>query len=430
MRLELGSFRVESLAFGSETALCRGQLVINKAEIREALMDPAFEDVDFEITSPGEEARIIHMVDAVEPRVKIKGNGPVYPGVAAPVSRVGDGVTFRTENMAVITSCLFPLRQWGGIHMVREVVLDTGGPNAHLTPFSETWNLVPIITLKPDLPEKQYEDAVRAAGIKAARYVAQALYGQSPDQVVSKSLEGAKEGLPKVVYVNQLQSIDLYVRNYLYGMAFDYMLPTAIHPNELYDGALTDFHCSGGHAKIPTWFQTNNPVVNELYERHGKSLNFGGVIICRGRFLDIDGKMRCASLVTSMAELMGADGLIATWESAGNTVIETMIYLNECEKLGIKTVLITFELGGADGSDEPLLYTEPLVDAMVSTGTYDRPFVLPKIKRVVGGETIRLEPEIGGVYVPAGDEIRLPYAMEILNVCNNAGIVRGGCVEY
>ena len=107
-----------------------------------------------------------------------------------------------------------------------------------------------------------------------------------------------------------------------------------------------------------------------------------------------------------------------------------MIYLNECEKIGMKTVLVTFELGGADGSDEPLLYTEPLVDAMVSTGTYDRPFVLPKIKRVVGGEAIRLQPEIGGVYVPAGDEIHLPYAMEILNVCNNSGIVRGGCVDY
>ena len=51
---------------------------------------------------------------------------------------------------------------------------------------------------------------------------------------------------------------------------------------------------------------------------------------------------------------------------------------------GVKTVLVTYEYGGKDGLDSPLLYYVPENTAVVSTGSRDRWIELPAPDRVVG----------------------------------------------
>ena len=82
--------------------------------------------------------------------------------------------------------------------------------------------------------------------------------------------------------------------------------------------------------------------------------------------------------------------------------METMYTLQTCERMGIKSVLITFEHGGARGDDSPLQFYVPEAIAMVSSGSMDEPLELPEVERVLGGgDTIRLNPQMGGERVAA-----------------------------
>lgn len=431
MKLNLGTFQINKVEIGSKTCLNDKILVINSDELSKLLTeDPVVEKVEVEVVAPGENARIVHVMDAVEPRVKIDGGDTVYPGIESAVYRAGNGTTYKMEGVAVITSCLVPLRKAGGLYIAREGIVDLDGTNASLTPFSKTWNIVPIITLKEGFDEELYEIAIRNIGIRAARYLGDVLKGHSPDFVKTYSISERKNDLPNVLYVNQIESCGLFGRNYFYGMSYDNLLPSLVHPNEFYDGALVNALHSHTAVQIPTYYQTNNPVIQGLYDRHGKTLNFLGVILCRGHFEEIDSKYRCANLVAGMAQLMRADGVIATWECGGNTFMETMLYLKECERMGIKTTLITYEHGGIDGTDDPLFYKEPEVSAIVSTGSLDRPITFPAVKRVVGGETVRLYPEKGGIYHPAKDQLELDYRLEAWCSCNNIGFTNLSCDDY
>ncbi len=49
-----------------------------------------------------------------------------------------------------------------------------------------------------------------------------------------------------------------------------------------------------------------------------------------------------------------------------------MLTIRACERLGIKTVLVTYEYGGKDGVDSPLLFYAAEANAVVSTGSRDR----------------------------------------------------------
>ena len=73
MRLELATFPVTDVRFGSRTRLADGVLEVDRDEIlalagREATF---FGSVGVEVARPGERTRIIHVLDAIEPRVKV-----------------------------------------------------------------------------------------------------------------------------------------------------------------------------------------------------------------------------------------------------------------------------------------------------------------------------------------------------------------------
>ncbi|NMA54841.1 MAG: glycine reductase [Firmicutes bacterium] len=424
MRLNMGSFKIKNIKFGTNTALDGATLIINKDELIAEILaeEKVIKNVDIELTHPGENCRIIHVMDAVEPRVKIEGGDSTYPGIKTPVYRCGGGTTYRMDGVAVITTSLLPLRKAGGLYIAREGILDLAGPNSGHTPFSKTSNVVVNISVDPNYTEEEYEVAIRNAGILAARYLAQALVDKQPDYFTEYSISEKKPGLKNVVYINQIESCGLFGRNYLYGMPYDFLLPTLIHPNEFLDGALVNSLHSHTAVQIPTYYQTNNPVIEGLFKRHGKTLNFLGVILLRAQFEEIDGKHRCANLVAGMAQLLGADGVVATWECAGNSFVETMFYLKACENMGIKTVLITYENEITEKAEDALFYFEPEVDAIVSTGVLQAPITYPKVDRVIGGDEFRFHPERGGVLLPADQELERDGRLESWCACNNVGL--------
>ena len=85
--------------------------------------------------------------------------------------------------------------------------------------------------------------------------------------------------LPKVGYVYMLQTQGLLHDTYVYGVDAKQIVPTILYPTEIMDGAIVSGNCVSACDKNPTYVHLNNGVIEELYEKHGKEINFLGVII-------------------------------------------------------------------------------------------------------------------------------------------------------
>lgn len=90
------------------------------------------------------------------------------------------------------------------------------------------------------------------------------------------------------------------------------------------------------------------------------------------------------------------------WEGGGNAAVDGMLTIQCAEKHTIKASAITFEFGGVDGTEGILLVDDvPEADAIISGGSIEKHYTIPDVDRVVGGETLRLNKESGGLFPPA-----------------------------
>lgn len=406
MKLRLENYEVNAVTFGGTTRLESGVLTINAEEIRKAaLFDSSISDVQVESTSPGDRTRIIHILDALEPRDKVESDRAAFPGFLAPARTVGEGTTRRLKGTALLASAQLP-EPTGGILEFNEGILDMSGPGVDYCACSNTHNIVLLFTARPGVTNQDFETAVRLGSIQASRYLVRAaLEGSEPNDVEVLELGAVEPSLPRVAYVDQVQQQGLLVQTFLYGQSMESLVPTLLHPNEYFDGAVV----SGNYRsmiKAPTWLRLNNPVIRELYARHGKDLNFTGVILCRGHHDDHQLKERNGYMVANIARMLGVQGVVMTLEGTGNTWVDFMQAVKALEQSGVKTVPIVHELGGAEGKDWPIVDYVPEADAIVTGGGADRRFTLPAMERVIGGtDLVFSSNEAWGQRQPAGDSL-------------------------
>lgn len=406
MQLRLESYRVMALAFGAATALRNGTLTLDPEEIgRLARDDSCIADVQIELVSPGEATRIIHVLDALEPRIKVGGDTVAFPGFLGPARTVGAGVTRRLSGLAVLESAQLP-EPTGGILEVNEGLIDMSGPGASRCACSNTHNVVLLFRPRPGATNQAFEAAIRSGTLRVSRRLAETtLDADTPDEVEEFQLGGAAPDLPRVAYVDQVQQQGFLVQTFLYGQPMDALVPTILHPNEYFDGALV----SGNYRsmmKVPTWLRLNHPVIRALYRHHRHDLNFIGVILCRGHHDDHQAKERNGSMVANVARLLGAQGVVMTLEGTGNTWVDFMQSVRALERAGIRTVQIVHELGGAEGKDWPIVDYTPEADAIVTGGGADRRLTLPAMARVVGGSEVVFSTNEGwGRPLPAADPL-------------------------
>lgn len=91
MRLELGKIFIKDIQFGDVTEVKDGVLFINKQEmLQEIGGDEHIKSIDIELARPGESVRITPVKDVIEPRVKVEGNGGIFPGIMSKVDTVGE----------------------------------------------------------------------------------------------------------------------------------------------------------------------------------------------------------------------------------------------------------------------------------------------------------------------------------------------------
>ena len=432
MRLELARHPVREIRFSDTTRLSDGVLHVSRDEIREIVTSSGpFQDVELDIAKPGDKTRIINVLDAVEPRYKASGSGTVFPGmIGAPVT-TGEGLDHVLEGMAVLT--VGEPAPGESVHW-RDSVVDMWGAGAQYTPFSKTLNLVVRIKGKSEFDSEEvqkqewldaidgsdysraYNFAARRAGFKVADFLASAARDSVPDTKEVLELPPVADDLPRVFYVCQLHR-----DRWLYAERMGWQ-PTFVHPNEIFDGAVFSSFMGPAGSRDCSYFYQNNPVIRQLYRRHGADLNFAGVLLWFYGPMNVDEKDLIGGYATKLLRMVKADGAILTWIGDGQSGVDVMMMCQKFERAGIHTTVLSPEM--ALTVDDPgfVHYVEE-ADALVSTGNYEMNLDMQPPDRVLGGTHLAVRP------IDAAGPLSLPLRF-IYGAVNPAGFNRLAGVGY
>jgi len=390
MKLEMAEFPVKNVCFGKQTAYDNGVMEINKEELLSLIReDSKIVSADLDIAFPGEKTRVVAVRDVIEPRLKVSGPGCIFPGIMGPIETVGEGRTHRMPGVTLMASAEYRPTILTGTGAQNTSILDMWGPAAEITPFSSKINIVLVLRLIDTITEWEAHSSIQMAEFKVGNRLAETTRDKTPANIEVFNTSKINTSLPNVVYVlgcltmlGQPHSNVSY-----YGWTIQESMPFYMDPNELLDGALTTCATMGNGGYTNTWDWMNHPMVFELLRQHGKTINFVGVILQRTRFTTEPGKKVSAVAVAQMAKRLGADGAIVTRTiPSGNNFMDAMLTVQTLEKRGIKTVLMTPEWGGSDGTELPLVFYVPEATAIVSSGSTERILNMPAPSKVIGVE--------------------------------------------
>lgn len=390
VRLEIANFNVEDITFGDETSYQDGTLIINKEEALKVVKeDEHITEADIKIARPGEDKRIVPVKEAIEPRCKADG-GAVFPGVTDNVEAVGEGQTLALKGCSVLAVG----KHWGSFG---DGLIDMSGEGAKYTYFSQLNNICLVADTDEEFERHEQQKknhALRWAGHRLAKYLAtEALEDQEPaeDDIEEFDLEPITKrpakvnDLPSVVYVMQAQSQmeEMGYNDLVYGWDMNHVVPTLMHPNEILDGAMISGSFMPCSSKWSTYDFQNCPTIKNLYQEHGETINFLGVIMSNLN-VNLEEKERSALFVQQIAKSLGADAAILAEEGYGNPDADFIECFKALEEAGVKTVGMTNECTGRDGNSQPLVTLDEAADAIVSCGNVSALIELPPMETVIG----------------------------------------------
>jgi sarcosine reductase len=278
------------------------------------------------------------------------------------------------------------------------------------------------------MDQAEYYKQLKKIGLRIGTYLAKSVTIAPPDQTVTYTLATGAQGLPRVVYVCMLSSLQNWEKGeaILYGNDLAGMLPTLLHPNELLDGAVIAQNFNLG---IDTYTFLNNPVIKGLYNRHGKEVRFVGVVVCVSNVTRK--QLECSVQMTTKlaADILAADLAIITKVGGGIPESDVMLIIESLERKGVHTSGIIWSHLG-DGTIKDLLTAySPAANALASVGINDASVTLSEQERVVGG--IEVEPfsdDPEDKPQPAHGAIRVRYR-DICGAINQLGASRVALVE-
>lgn len=381
MQLELREISIQDIVFDKENKIEDGVLHVNGDILKEVVMeDKRVKNVSFDIARPGESVRILPVKDVIEPRAKVDGD--TFPGLFKETMEEGGyGITYALKNCAVTST--------GPIVGFQEGLIDMSGPAAQYTPFSKLNHLVMVIEKHEEFGPHEHEQIVRLAGIRLAKFIGELAIGYEEYKSTTYTWDsiGKKYSeypdLPKVVYVYNCMSQGLLHDTYFYGRDSKLMVPTIVTPLEVMDGAIVSGNCVSPGSKTTTWHHLNNAVIKECMEKHGKEINFMGIVL-NPLMVSLKEKYRDCMMTIRTVEMLGADGVIISQEGFGNPTTDLMLVCQGLEQRGIKTVIITNEDAGVDGMSESLPDSVTEANAIVSTGNSNATIMLPKMDKIIG----------------------------------------------
>lgn len=403
---------IDAVELGEETRLDDGRLTVSGDEAKALFEHPALAEVRVSWVSPGESARIVKVLDAVEPRAKEDG-GDMFPGFLSPARPVGLGTTHVLRGAAVVAAGYLPRAQEG--------IVEMSGDAAELSPLGSTHNLVVEFERAPDADWQDVDVALRRGLLRLATHLGEAAVGGDPDDVeeLPPSPAESRSDRPRVAAITNLQTQGAFKDVFVYGRSMAGSLPTLVDPNELEDGAVVSGQYGHPGLKNPTYVHQNHPVAAAL--RKSEEADLGGVILCPEP-VDQKEKELVSSLAARLCVTCGFDAAIVTKEGGGNADADVALKMDALEELGIPAVGLFAEMAGTEGTAPPLVVAPNRATTMVSTGNYDEPLQLGRVDRALGGERIDLRD------VDADEAVELPHAA-IYCALSPLGWGRLTCVE-
>ena len=388
MKLKIGNIPVKDVVLGSKDEFKDGVLTINKQAAVDYLMelDDHITSLDIVIAHPGDDTRIVPVIETIEPRCRVDGR-TLFPGVTDDVVPAGDG-----ELKALKGTCVTVVGgTWGSFG---DGVIDMGGEGAKHTYWSKLINICLVGETDEEFErheQQKMNHALRWAGHRFAEYLGKIAADVEPSEFEEFEFEPVADrakknnGLPNVALVMQPQSQmeALGYNDLWYGWDMNKYLPTFVSPTEVLDGAMISGSFMPSGAKWSTYEMQNFPTIKELFAEDGKSLNFVGVIMSMLN-VALDQKERAAIMVRNMALNLGVDYAIVTEEGYGNPDADYARCQIILEDAGIPVVGISNECTGRDGFSQPLVTLDAKMNALVSTGNISELCDLPACKTVIG----------------------------------------------
>jgi glycine reductase len=414
MKLTVETVKVVNIVFGEITELRGdGVLVISKDDILAfSECEKEIETLNIDIAYPGDSARIVNVVDVVQPRCKVSGNID-WPGVLSDEYDIaGKGVTRAVDGFGIVLcqNNTYWSRKWGSF--------DMSGPCAPYTPYAQMPELI-IEPVAPNADFRNYREAVRRIGFKTSVLLAKATLCKPADKSETFDNSTYYPDLPRIAYSFQIYSKQYDTENYrepmLYGIAVPDTLPLIIQPTEVLDGAVSP---CGGFRCVTTYEIQNHPIITELFRKHGKELNFAGVLVTVTSVESSHRYLSSKFAANLLKENLKADGVIITKGVGGASTLCVGAIASECEKLEIKAVPIIQILNSRSNTLTECLISEPNVDSIVQSGTYYHNFALPPVEKLFGGppDTLFLSGDdgvIGGHKIATG----APAMGEVMSSC-------------
>ncbi len=385
MRLQIESIDIKDVKVGSKSYVLEHVLHLSLLDLKELILkDVRISSVEVDVVFPGDQVRIVNLVDVIQPRCKIDLEDADFPGFIGKVNTAGHGRTRSLRGVAVLVADPQTTRKYSAF-------LDMAGPAAKLSRYAKMPNIVVAPQKTENTEERDFEDAVKIAGLKTAVYLAQAAEGHPVDDTEVFDLDLPRlpkdSNLPRIAYYYQLYSPQHDHHGIsdkcFYGIEVGNLLPTIIHPNEILDGGVT------GHQTIrslDTYSIQNHGVVKELYRRHGKDLLFAGVVCGVANMEPVQRQRKAMMAANLIAHVLGANGSILTKIHGGMPHVDLALVGEECEKRGVKTTLFVQPLVSQGTLSETSLFSSELLDAIIVVGaTQERIKVRFQPERILGG---------------------------------------------
>lgn len=369
-RLQIDFTRVHDVKFGAKTSLEKGVLTVNKEEALDLIKSDLFGSCDIQLVKPGDSCRILSIHDVMQPRCKAENPAYSYPGAWGKLAPAGEGTTVALKGVVI-----------SDIYYAKcniKYYMDMGGPCAKFSNFSRHIHLCVDATPAPGVADATYAEALKHASLTLNVYLAKLAIGMKPDETEvyeRKPVDPALK-LPRVAYlVTHMASHDTW--NFLYyGQSALNFLPFVVQPTEILDGAMIWRYWE------PNYFLQTEVYIRELLKRHGKDLDFAGVVFANN-VMKIDAKDAMGMIAANVCkQTFNADAVLLNKSGMGHCQLDSAIAFNWVEKMGMTAVLNL----SAVSNDEPgdmLVIADPAVDAVINSG---RNFDLehPRVDRLIG----------------------------------------------
>lgn len=357
-RLQVDYIDVVGLEYGESTCLKNRTLYISQSDLFSRIDTSMFASAEIIIARPGEDVRILGVADCTQPRVKADDPEATFPGLLGKVVPAGDGRTLALRGILVTE--LYPLK--ANI----KTLLDMNGPIADISMFSRHNHIILDFRPKEGVEAATFAQAQKIAALTIAVYLAK-LGLECPideSRVYELTPVGpGKDGkpLPKVAYVtSQWAGFDTQ-QFFFYGQSAIGSLPFVVHPNEILDGALV-YRYYGEQ-----YHYQEEAVIKELYDRHGKDIEFVGMIVTCGK-TETTAKNVSSMIGAQFAkEYLHADIVLNTKIGMHHCQLEQQMIHIWSEKMGMKSVCIMPAVSNEKPGDL-MIISDPRVDAVIHSG--------------------------------------------------------------